>query len=106
MRALGVTTQQRSPMHRDVPSIAEAGVAGYAAESWYGVYAPAGTPPAILARLNNAINKVLQTPDFRKRTEPEGLVIAGGKPEALEEYFRGEMTRWKKAILEAGIKPE
>lgn len=106
LRALGVTTAQRSPTHKDIPTIAEAGVPGYAAESWYGVYAPAGTPPAIIAKLNDAIGKVLQSSDFRKRTEPEGLVIAGGKPEDLDVYFRGEMARWKKAIADADIKPE
>ncbi len=106
LRALGVTTAQRSPTHKDIPTIAEAGVPGYAAESWYGIYAPAGTPPAIIAQLNNVINKVLQSNDFRKRTEPEGLVIAGGAPEALDIYFKGEMIRWKKAIADAGIKPD
>ncbi len=106
LRALGVTTSQRSPTHQNIPSVGEAGVAGYAAESWYGVYAPAGTPPAIVERLNAAINKVLQSQDFRKRTEPEGLVIAGGAPQVLDSYFKGEVARWKKAIADAGIKPE
>lgn len=106
LRALGVTTAQRSPTHKQIPSIAEAGVTGYAAESWYGVYAPAGTPRAIIERLNASIAKVLQSAEFRKRTEPEGLVIAGGKPEELDTYFKGEVARWKKAIADAGIKPE
>ncbi len=106
LRALGVTTAQRSPTQKDIPTIAEAGVPGYAAESWYGIYAPAGTPRAIIDRLNSVINKVLQSQDFRKRTEPEGLVIAGGAPEALDTYFKGEMIRWKKAIADAGIKPD
>ena len=106
LRALGVTTAGRSPTHKDTPSIAEAGVPGYAAESWYGIYAPGGTPQPIVARLNGAIGKTIASADFRKRTEPEGLVIAGGSPEDLDRYFRGEVARWKKAIADANIKPD
>jgi tripartite-type tricarboxylate transporter receptor subunit TctC len=100
LRALGVTTAERSPAFPNVPTIAESGVAGYAAESWYGLYAPAGTPPDVIAKLNAAAKKAVQSETFRKRAQEEGLIISAGAPAELDTYVRGEEARWKKIVKE------
>lgn len=103
LRALGVTTVDRSPALANVPSIAEAGVPGYAAESWYGLYAPMGTPYEVIAQLNAAVKKAVQMDAFRKRVEDEGLVISAGTPAELDLYVRGEEARWRKIVQENQI---
>ena len=103
LRALGVTTTERSPALAQVPTIAESGVPGYAAESWYALVAPAGTPPEVIERLNAAAKKAVQSETFRKRVADEGLVISAGTPAELEAYMRGEEARWRKVVREAGI---
>jgi tripartite-type tricarboxylate transporter receptor subunit TctC len=103
LRALGVTTAERSPALAKVPTIAESEVPGYAAESWYGLYAPAGTPPDVIASLNAAARKAVQTDSFRKRVEDEGLVISVGTPAELDRYVRAEEARWRKIVRENNI---
>ena len=105
LRALAVTTATRSPSHllAQVPTIAESGVPGYVADSWYGLYAPAGTPADVIARLNAAARKAVQTDSFRKRVEGEGLVIQGGSPQDFDKYARGEEARWRKVVKENNI---
>ncbi len=106
LRALAVTSVQRSPAFPQLPTVAEAGVPGYAAEAWYGLYAPAKTPPDVIDRLNKSAAKALQSDAFKKLSVNEGLVMAGGPPEDLDRYVRGEEERWRKVIEEAGIKIE
>lgn len=105
LRALAVTTADRSLAHllAQVPTIAESGVPGYVADSWYGLYAPAGTPPAVIARLNSAAKKAAQSDAFRKRVESEGLVISAGTPEEFDRYAKGEEIRWRKVVKAANI---
>jgi tripartite-type tricarboxylate transporter receptor subunit TctC len=103
LRALGVTTTERSPSLAQVPTIAESGVPGYAAESWYGLVAPAGTPPEVVERLNAAAQKAVQQDNFRKRVADEGLVISAGTPAELGTYMRAEEARWRKVVRENGI---
>ncbi|MEJ8851535.1 tripartite tricarboxylate transporter substrate binding protein [Variovorax rhizosphaerae] len=105
LRALAVTTATRSPSHAlaKVPTIAESGVPGYVADSWYGLYAPAGTPADVIAKLNAAAKKSIQTDAFRKRVEGEGLVINGGSPEDFDKYAKGEEARWRKVVKENNI---
>ncbi|UXC37896.1 tripartite tricarboxylate transporter substrate binding protein [Cupriavidus gilardii] len=105
LRAVAVTTAQRSqaPGLSKVPTIAESGVPNYAADSWYGLFAPAGTPPAVIARLNEAARKAVQTESFRKRAEQEGLNIGGGTPEEFGRYVKGESQRWSKLVKQANI---
>lgn len=105
LRALGVTTPQRSPALKDVPAIAET-VPGYVVESWYGLYAPAGTPADVIAKLNSAAKKAAQTDDFKKKVESEGLVITAGSPAELDTYVRAEEARWRKIVKENNVKPE
>jgi len=106
LRALGVTTAERSPALASVPTIAERGVPGYVVESWYGLYAPAGTPPAVIARLNAAARKAVQTDAFHKRVQAEGLVISAGTPAELDSYVRSEEARWRKIVKEGNITAE
>ncbi len=103
LRALAVTTTDRSPALAGVPTLAEAGVAGYAAESWYGIYVAAGTPREVIARLNLSIRRAVQTEAFRKRIGDEGLVANVGTPEDLDRYVRGEEARWRRLIKEEHI---
>ena len=106
MRAIAVTTAQRAPALPKVPTIAESGLPGYAAESWYGLYAPAGTPPALIARLNAAAKRAVKSDLFRKKVEGEGLTVSAGAPEELDKYVRGETVRWSQLVRSANIKAE
>jgi tripartite-type tricarboxylate transporter receptor subunit TctC len=106
LRALAVTSAQRSPSHPDWPTVAESGVPGYVVESWYGIYVPAGTPPAVVARLNAALKVAVQQPGFRRNVEEEGLVINVGTPQELDTFVRSEEARWTRIIKDAGISTE
>jgi tripartite-type tricarboxylate transporter receptor subunit TctC len=106
LRAIAVTSAERSPAFPDLPSIAEAGVPGYAAESWYGLYVPAGTPAAVIDRLNAAANAAVRTEAFQRSVAEEGLRIVGGPPAALADYVRAEAARWAEVVRAADIKAE
>lgn len=106
LKALAVTSAQRTPAFPDLPTVAEAGVPGYAAESWYGLFAPAKTPAAVIGLLNAAADKAIRTPSFDKLVENEGLIMVGGAPEQFGTYVRGEEVRWRKVVNDAGIKIE
>ncbi|AGW92599.1 MULTISPECIES: tripartite tricarboxylate transporter substrate binding protein [Cupriavidus] len=105
LRAVAVTTAQRSqaPALSKVPTIAESGVPSYAADSWYGLFVPAGTPAPVIARLNAAAKKAVQTDAFRKRAEQEGLAVSAGSPDEFGRYVKAESQRWSKVIKEANI---
>lgn len=105
LKALAVTSAARTPAFPNVPAVAET-VPGYAAESWYGVYAPAKTPAAIIALLNKTIDKAIRAPSFDKLVANEGLIMVGGAPEALGRYVQGEDARWRKVVHDANIKIE
>jgi len=104
LRALAVTSAERTAAFPDLPAIAEAGVPGYAAESWYGLYAPARTPAPIIALLNKVVAKAVKSNAFNTLAVNEGLVMAGGTAEELERYVEGEEARWRKVITDANIK--
>jgi tripartite-type tricarboxylate transporter receptor subunit TctC len=106
LRALAVTSAERSPAFPDLPTVAEAGVPGYAAESWYGVFAPAKTPADVIDRLNKAAATAVQSEAFRRLGVNEGLVMVASPPGELDRYFRGEEARWRKVIQDAGITVE
>ena len=106
LRALAVTSPARSAAFPDLPTVAESGVPGYVAESWYGLYAPAGTPTEVIERLNASVTRAVQTPAFRKLEEIEGLTLAVGPPADLNRYVRGEAARWQNLISSSNIKPE
>jgi tripartite-type tricarboxylate transporter receptor subunit TctC len=105
LRALAVTTEQASPAYKGVPPVA-ATVPGYAVESWYGLYAPAGTPPEAIAKLNAAARKAAQSADFKKKIEPEGLSVVASDPAELDRYVKAEELRWRKVVKDNNIKAE
>ena len=102
LRAIAVTSPNPSSAFEGVVPVA-ATLPGYAVESWYGVYAPAGTPSLIINTLNAAIQQTVKNPDFIKKIENEGLTISVGAPSELEQYLQTEKNRWKKIILENKI---
>src|SRR5947207_14110519 len=106
LRALAVTSAERSPAFPQLPTVSEAGVPGYAAEAWYGLYAPARTPPDIIDRLNKSAAKAVQSEAFKKLGVNEGLVMVAERPEAPDRFFSGEEERWRKVIQDAGLKIE
>jgi tripartite-type tricarboxylate transporter receptor subunit TctC len=106
LRAIGVTSAERSSAFPELPTVSEAGVPGYAAESWYGLFAPAGTPPEIIARLNQSAAKAVQSEAFKRLAVNEGLVMVAEPPETLDRYFQGEEAHWRKVIEDAGIRVE
>jgi tripartite-type tricarboxylate transporter receptor subunit TctC len=103
MRALAVTTARRSPAYADVPTMAEAGVSGYAAESWYGLYAAANTPKDVIERLNAAVRRAVKEAPFIKQTQAEGLDVNVGSPEELDRYVRAEEVRWRRVVQDNHI---
>ena len=105
LRALAVTTTDRStsPVLAKVPTIAESGVPGYSAGSWYGVFAPAGTPKEIIAQLNAAITKGALSSSFKNQVESEGLVIKTGTPEDFAQFEKTEEMRWRTVIKDGHI---
>ena len=106
VRALGVTSAQRAPAMPELPTMMEAGIAGYEFSTWYGIFAPGGTPREIVAKLNTAAGKILAQPDFKAQLAREGLDPAGGTPEWFDAYFRGEIEKLGAVIRAAGTKPE
>ncbi len=106
LRALAVTSVERSPAFPNVPTVAEAGVPGYAAESWYGLFAPAKTPREIVERLNKSAAAAVKSEAFNRLGVNEGLVMVASPASELDRYFRGEEERWRKVIQDAGIKIE
>jgi len=106
LRSLAVTSADRSPAFPQLPTVAEAGVPGYAAESWYGLFAPAKTPADIIGRLNKSAAMAVNSDAFRRLGMNEGLVLIAHPPEELDRYLRGEEARWRRVIEDAGIKIE
>ncbi len=84
--------------------MAEAGLPGYEFASWFGVLAPAGTPPAIIKKLNTEIVKALRSPEISARLSEEGAELSAGSPEAFDAYLKSETAKWGKVIKAAGIK--
>jgi tripartite-type tricarboxylate transporter receptor subunit TctC len=106
VRALAVTTLTRSPSQPELPTIAESGLAGYDANTWGGILAPAGTPKEVVGKLNAEINKALAMDDVRAKLSASGIEIQGGPPERFAAYIKAEIEKWGKVTKEAGIQPE
>lgn len=103
LRALGVTSAKRTPAAPDIPTIAEAGVPGYASLAWYALLAPAGTPQETVAQLNKDVVGVLRTQSVRDRLGNEGIEVVASSADELTAYIRSEMVKWAKVIKAAGI---
>jgi tripartite-type tricarboxylate transporter receptor subunit TctC len=106
VRPLAVTGAHRSPAFPDVPTVAEAGVPGYAAPTWTSIIAPAGTPKPIIDKLNEAANKALQSDAFKSKIAQIGDDIGGGTPDELAALISSEYKKWGEVIARAGIKFE
>jgi tripartite-type tricarboxylate transporter receptor subunit TctC len=104
LRALGVTGPTRSALMPDVPTIAEAGLADYSFETWFMVVAPAGTPAAMIEKLNSTLNQALTLPALKERMVKEAYDPAPSTPQQARELLENDMAKWSKLIAAAGIK--
>jgi tripartite-type tricarboxylate transporter receptor subunit TctC len=104
LRALAVTTAKRSSIAPDVPTLAESGVPGFEVGSWQGVFAPAGTPPAIVKRLNAEIVKALNLPDVREKLGALGAEIVADSPEEFSALVKSEVVKWADVVKKSGAK--
>jgi tripartite-type tricarboxylate transporter receptor subunit TctC len=106
LRALAVTSAKRSGLMTDVPTVAESGLAGYEAAGWFGVLAPAGTPPAVVAKLNSEINRILELAEIKASLASDGAEPAGGTPAQMTESARAASAKWSKLIRELNLRTE
>lgn len=104
VKALAVTGARRSPLLPDVPTVQEAGVADYEATAWHAVLAPRGTPPAIIATLNDAIRKVLEEPALKEKLAQDGIETVGSSPKEFETALLAEIDKWRQVVEQANIK--
>jgi len=104
LRALGVTTPQRTPIAPEIPAIAEAGLPGYDMTNWYGMFVPAATPREVIARLNAEVMRILQLPELKKRMNQDGMVVVASTPDEFREFFARESQKFAQVIASAGIK--
>jgi tripartite-type tricarboxylate transporter receptor subunit TctC len=102
LRAPAVTTAKRSPIAPDVPTLAESGLAGYEVGSWQGVFAPAGTPPDVVKRLNTEIVKISNMPDVRAKLEALGAEPVGNSSDEFATIVKSEVAKWAKVVKESG----
>jgi tripartite-type tricarboxylate transporter receptor subunit TctC len=106
LRGLAVTSAKRVPAFAELPTMAEAGVAGFDVSAWAGVIVPAGTPKPIVTRLNAEVNKALVDPAVRDKLPELGLIVAGGTPEQFVEHIRKESVRWADVVKRANVKAD
>lgn len=106
LKALGITSAQRSELLPDLPTLQELGVKGYTAGSWHAIFAPAGTPPEVVKKLNEAINAALRRPDISAQLRNLGITVEGGSPQRLERFLQAEISKWEHVIRVAGITAE
>ena len=106
LRALAVTTSQRSPNLPDVPTIAESGFAGFDAPAWWAVLAPAKTPSDIIKRMNDEINKALRQPEVAQKLAAQGIAVSTGMPAAAQAFIEGQIDTWAKVVKANNIKAE
>jgi len=106
LRALGVTSAKRSPAAPEIPTIAEQGLPGFEAVSWFALFAPAGTPKPIVDKLQAEVKKILATPEVGKRLAESGLDAVGSSADELAAYQRTEIAKWAKVVKASGAKPD
>jgi len=106
LRMLGVMSAKRADAFPEVPTLKEQGLPDLEVETWYAIFAPAGTPAAIVARLNGDLNDFLKEGDVRSVLEKQGLLPAGGAPQELGERMKTELARWTRVVKAAGIKAD
>jgi tripartite-type tricarboxylate transporter receptor subunit TctC len=106
LRPLGTGGTQRSPALPDVPTIAEAGVPGYAAANWWGILAPAGTPPVITEKIHDAIETALKSPELQKEFEREGATTAAKSSAEFGDFIKSEIAKWSRVVKEDNIQAQ
>ena len=106
LRPLAVTTSKRSAELPDVPTLAESGFAGFDAPAWWAIIAPAKTPPEVIKRMNDEINKALKNPDIAKKLSAQGIEIVGGTPDAASAFIDKQINVWAKVVKDNGIKAD
>jgi tripartite-type tricarboxylate transporter receptor subunit TctC len=104
LRALGVTTPERTPIAPDIPSIAEAGLKGYDMTNWYGLLAPAATPREAIVKLNAEVVRILKLPELTSRLADDGMTVVASTPERFAEFLARETDKFTRVIEAAGIK--
>ena len=106
LRGIAIASPQRANAAADVPTFAEAGLPGVEAGSWYGVFAPARTPEAVVVKLHSGIAAVLKLPDVQQRLTAEGAVAIGNSPEQFAAQIKGDIAKWGKVVQESGLQTE
>ena len=104
LKPLAVTSKERAAVLPDVPTLAESGLPGFEASSWFGLLAPAGTPQPVIAGLNAEIAKWLATPEAKEKLLAQGAIAAGGTPEDFARHIAAETTKWQKVVKESGAR--
>mgnify|MGYP001058906199 FL=1 len=104
LKALAITSSQRSPVAPHLPTVAESGLPGYEAIAWNGLLAPAGTPKEVVARLNAELKKVLENPDVRQRFEAQGFAASWNSPATFGSFLQAEVDKWAKVVQVSGAK--
>jgi tripartite-type tricarboxylate transporter receptor subunit TctC len=106
VRALAVTRLKRSSLFPDLPTLDEAGIEGFEIDAWAGLVAPAKTPPAVIAKLNGAISKIIDDPATKTRFRNVGFEGFSSTPDQLGDFIKVQLDKWGKMVADAGIKPE
>ena len=106
LRALAVAGSQRASVTPELPTIAEAGVPGYAVDGWYGMLMPAQTPPRIIKHFGESLHRVLQSAEVKQRLATQGIDTAVSSPEFFRKIIAVDLTKWAKVVRDAGIQPE
>ena len=104
VKALGIATAKRDPLVPDLPTVAESGLPGFEISGWYGIFAPAKTPPAIVSKLSSEIARLLTMPDVRANLSKIGVTVQGGTPKEVAAFIEREDAKWSKAIRDSGTK--
>ncbi len=104
LRGLAVTTAQRSKVMPDLPTIAEAGVPGYESSTWYGLFAPAGTPAPILARLNREVVGIVESDGFKQRLAGLGIEPRTSSQQEFAAVIKADIARWREIVIATGAK--
>jgi len=106
LRGIAVASSRRSPVLPDLPTVSEAGLTGFAADSWFGIMAPAGTPRDIVAKLNADIQKGLESPEVKEIITKQGGEVMGSTPEQMAAQIKGDRQKWGRVVRESGAKIE
>jgi len=106
LRGIAVTSAQRVPTAPDIPTVAESGLPGFEAFTWFGFFAPGATPREVIVKLNADSVSALNLPDVKERMAAQGLFVTANAPDPFAEFVRKEIQRWTKIVKDAGVKPQ